>query len=39
MKKDTIRVLVRLGMGDATFRVYASDLSHEYVDINALYRT
>jgi len=39
MKKDTIRVFVRLGMGDATFRVYASDLSHEYVDINALYRT
>lgn len=39
MKKNTIRVLVRLGMGDATFRVYASDLSHEYVDINALYRT
>lgn len=39
MKKDTIRVLVWLGMGDATFRVYASDLSHEYVDINALYRT
>ena len=39
MKKDTIQVLVRLGMGDASFRVYASDLSHEYVDINALYRT
>ena len=39
MKLDNIRVLVRLGMGKETFRVYASDLSHEYVDINALYRS
>jgi len=39
MKKDNIRVLVRLGMGKKTFSVYTSDLSHEYVDINALYRS
>ncbi|HPQ44361.1 MAG TPA: bifunctional glutamate N-acetyltransferase/amino-acid acetyltransferase ArgJ [Syntrophales bacterium] len=39
MKKDTIRVLVRLGMGSETFRVYTSDLSHEYVNINALYHS
>ena len=39
MKRDTIRVLVRLGMGKETFRVYTSDLSHDYVDINALYHS
>ena len=39
MKRDTIRVLVRLDMGKETFRVYTSDLSHEYVDINALYHS
>jgi glutamate N-acetyltransferase/amino-acid N-acetyltransferase len=39
MKRDTIRVLVRLGMGKETFRVYTSDLSHEYVEINALYHS
>lgn len=39
MKRDTLRVLVRLGMGEKSFRVYASDLSHEYVDINALYHS
>ena len=39
MKKDTMRVLVRLGMGKEAFRVYTSDLSHEYVDINSLYRS
>jgi glutamate N-acetyltransferase/amino-acid N-acetyltransferase len=39
MKRDTIRILVRLGMGKGAFRVYTSDLSHEYVDINALYRS
>ncbi|MBN2539216.1 MAG: bifunctional glutamate N-acetyltransferase/amino-acid acetyltransferase ArgJ [Deltaproteobacteria bacterium] len=39
MKMDNIRVLVRLGMGKETFRVYTSDLSHEYVEINALYHS
>ncbi len=39
MKKDLIRVLLRLGMGKESTRVYASDLSHEYVDINALYHS
>lgn len=39
MKRDSIQVLVRLGMGEASFRVFASDLSHEYVDINALYHS
>ncbi|MBW2674832.1 MAG: bifunctional glutamate N-acetyltransferase/amino-acid acetyltransferase ArgJ [Deltaproteobacteria bacterium] len=39
MKRDAMRILVRLGMGRKTFRVYTSDLSHEYVDINALYHS
>ncbi|MDD5724168.1 MAG: bifunctional glutamate N-acetyltransferase/amino-acid acetyltransferase ArgJ [Syntrophales bacterium] len=39
MKRDEIRILVRLGMGNETARVYTSDLSHEYVNINALYRS
>ena len=39
MKRDEMRILVRLGMGKESFRVYTSDLSHEYVDINALYHS
>ena len=39
MKRDSMRILVRLGMGEERFRVYTSDLSHEYVDINALYHS
>ncbi|MDO9515638.1 MAG: bifunctional glutamate N-acetyltransferase/amino-acid acetyltransferase ArgJ [Syntrophales bacterium] len=39
MKRASMRILVRLGMGEERFRVYTSDLSHEYVDINALYRS
>jgi len=39
MKRDNIRVLVRLGMGKETFSVYTSDLSHEYVDINSFYHS
>lgn len=39
MKEDTITVLVKLNMGNGSFRLFASDLTHEYVDINALYHT
>ncbi|MBW2544242.1 MAG: bifunctional glutamate N-acetyltransferase/amino-acid acetyltransferase ArgJ [Deltaproteobacteria bacterium] len=39
MKRDNIRVLVRLGMGKETFSVYTSDLSHGYVDINSFYHS
>jgi glutamate N-acetyltransferase/amino-acid N-acetyltransferase len=39
MKKSSIFVEVKLGMGNSSFRVFASDLSHEYIDINALYST
>ncbi|MEA1971449.1 MAG: bifunctional glutamate N-acetyltransferase/amino-acid acetyltransferase ArgJ [Thermodesulfobacteriota bacterium] len=39
MKKNNIRVLVRLGMGKETFSVYTSDLSHEYVEINSFYHS
>ncbi len=39
MKRDTIRVILRLGMGKETFTVYTSDLSHTYVEINSDYHT
>ncbi len=39
MKKDTIRVLVRLGMGKEAFSLYTSDLSHEYIKINSYYHS
>jgi glutamate N-acetyltransferase/amino-acid N-acetyltransferase len=39
MKKPCVQVLVKLGMGRAFFSAYASDLTHDYVSINAHYRT
>jgi len=39
MKKAEISIEIHMAMGSAFFRVFASDLSHEYVDINALYHT
>ncbi|NLN59476.1 MAG: bifunctional glutamate N-acetyltransferase/amino-acid acetyltransferase ArgJ [Deltaproteobacteria bacterium] len=34
-----IRVLIQMGMGKAHFQLLASDLTHEYVTINAHYHT
>lgn len=39
MANDEFRVLVRLGRGTASARVLTSDLSYDYVKINAEYRT
>jgi len=39
LKKKEFTVTVDLGLGDAAATVYTSDLSHEYVSINADYRT
>lgn len=39
MKKDTISVLIKLDMGTAKARVFAADLTHDYIDINAHYHT
>jgi len=39
MKKPSILVKVKLGTGRASFTAYASDLSHDYVSINAHYHT
>lgn len=39
MDKDEIRVSIRLGRGNASERVWTSDLSSEYVRINADYRS
>ena len=39
MKKSEITILVRLGRGAAADTVWTCDLSHEYVTINADYRS
>ncbi len=39
MNKDEITIKVRLNAGDAKATVWTSDLSHEYVTINAEYRS
>jgi glutamate N-acetyltransferase/amino-acid N-acetyltransferase len=39
MKKDFIQVLVKLGTGKGVFSAYASDLTYDYVRINAHYHT
>ena len=39
MTADTIRIRIKLGMGKKTFRVCASDLSFDYIKINAHYHT
>jgi glutamate N-acetyltransferase/amino-acid N-acetyltransferase len=39
MKQSEISVLVKLGRGDASDTVWTCDLSHEYVTINADYRS
>jgi glutamate N-acetyltransferase / amino-acid N-acetyltransferase len=39
MRRNTIKVTMRLAMGDASFRLFTSDLSHEYIHINADYHT
>ena len=39
MKKPEYRITVRLGAGDKTGRVFTTDLSFDYVKINAEYRS
>ncbi len=39
MAMDEIDVMVDLGLGEASASVFTSDLSHEYVSINADYRS
>jgi len=39
MKKDEITVRISLARGKGDFRMYASDLSFDYVTVNAHYRT
>jgi glutamate N-acetyltransferase/amino-acid N-acetyltransferase len=39
MKQDEITVQVRLGRGDASATVWTCDFSHDYVSINADYRS
>lgn len=39
MKKESFRIHCELGVGEASFTAYGCDLGHEYVKINADYRT
>jgi glutamate N-acetyltransferase/amino-acid N-acetyltransferase len=39
MAAEDIVICIELGLGDKSFTVWTSDLSHEYVSINADYRT
>ena len=39
MALPRIRVLIQMGMGKARFKLLSSDLTHEYVTINAHYHT
>lgn len=39
MKKDSFRIHCKLGIGKASFTAYGCDLGHEYVKINADYRS
>jgi glutamate N-acetyltransferase/amino-acid N-acetyltransferase len=39
MACDEIDIRIELGRGDAAEQVWTSDLSHDYVRINAEYRT
>ena len=39
MQNNSIQVLVKLGMGRQSFELFASDLTHEYVTVNAHYHT
>ena len=39
MKKEYIQVLVKLGTGKEIFSAYASDLTYDYIRINAHYHT
>jgi glutamate N-acetyltransferase/amino-acid N-acetyltransferase len=39
MKQSEITIRVRLGRGDATATIWTCDLSHDYVSINADYRS
>jgi glutamate N-acetyltransferase/amino-acid N-acetyltransferase len=39
LKQKEFAVTVDLGLGSGNATVYTSDLSHEYININADYRT
>lgn len=39
MKNSEIEIKVQLGVGDASATVYTSDLTHDYISINADYRS
>ena len=38
-KSSNIKIIVDIGMGKKNFTVYTMDLTKEYIDINANYRS
>jgi len=38
MKWDSINIEVNLNLGNAEYKVYTCDFTHDYIDINADYR-
>ena len=38
MKWDSIEIEVNLNLGNAEYKVYTCDFTHDYIDINADYR-
>jgi glutamate N-acetyltransferase / amino-acid N-acetyltransferase len=39
MTSETVKILIKIGMGEKTFRICASDLTYDYIKINAHYHT
>ncbi len=39
MASETVRIVIKLGMGKKAFRISASDLTYDYIKINAHYHT
>jgi glutamate N-acetyltransferase/amino-acid N-acetyltransferase len=39
MDREDIRIVIKLGQGEQTARIWTSDLSYDYVKINAEYRS
>lgn len=39
MKESEIKIKVQLGIGDSSATIYTSDLTHDYISINADYRS
>jgi glutamate N-acetyltransferase/amino-acid N-acetyltransferase len=39
LEKEDVNIIISLGLGDASADMYTCDFSHEYISINADYRS